>query len=74
MASAARGPRTEEGKAKAAANSTKLGFYSQQAVLLSEEDHKEFEALSSAYMFELHPHSPTDRAIFAQVASVISRS
>ena len=47
------GPRTPEGKARSAANSTKLGLYASQAVLLTEEDRTEFDALESAYAYEL---------------------
>lgn len=38
------GPRTPEGKAASSSNSTKLGFYAKQAVLLTPEDHADFHA------------------------------
>ena len=61
------GPRTPEGKAISAANSTKLGLYASQAVLLTEQDHKEFETLTSAYEYELRPYTPVERTLFGQL-------
>ncbi len=63
------GPRTPEGKAASSSNSTKLGFYAKQAVLLTPEDHADFQALDSAYAYELRPYSPVERTLFRQVAS-----
>ncbi len=61
------GPITPEGKARSAGNATKLGFYAKQAVLLTEEDHQAFEALTVAFRFELHPAGPVERAIYTQI-------
>ena len=41
------GPRTTEGKAASASNSTKLGLYAKQAVLLNETDQAEYAALEA---------------------------
>ena len=61
------GPRSPEGKARSAANSTKLGLYAAQAVLLTEEDRTEFDALESAYSYELRPFTPVERTLFSQL-------
>ena len=61
------GPRTPAGKAASAANSTKLGLYAKQAVLLTEKDHAEFATLESAYAYELRPYTPVEQTLFAQV-------
>ena len=58
------GPVTPEGKANSA---TKLGFYAKQAVLLTDEDHQAFEALTVAFRFELHPAGPVERALYTQI-------
>ena len=61
------GPRTPEDKAHSAANSTKLGLYAKQAVVLTAEDHQEFATLTAAYEYELRPYTPVERTIFAQL-------
>ena len=61
------GPTTPEGKARSAANSTKLGFHAKQAVLLTEDDHQAFDALSTAFRFELHPTGPIERALHSLI-------
>ena len=61
------GPRTPEGKTASASNSTKLGLYAKQAVLLTEKDHAEFATLESAYAYELRPYTPVEQTLFAQV-------
>ncbi len=61
------GPTTPEGKARSAANATKLGFHAKYAVLLTEEDHQTFDALSTAFRFELHPTGPIERALHGQI-------
>ena len=61
------GPITPEGKDRSANNATKLGFYAKQAVLLTEEDHQAFEALTVAFRFELHPAGPVERALYTQI-------
>ena len=49
------------------ANATKLGFHAKYAVLLTEEDHQAFDALSTAFRFELHPTGPIERALHSQI-------
>ncbi len=61
------GPRTPDGKTASASNSTKLGLYATQAVLLTEKDHAEFATLESAYAYELRPCTPVEQTLFAQV-------
>ena len=61
------GPITPEGKANSATNAAKLGFYAKQAVLLTEDDHQAFEALTVAFRFELHPGGPVERALYTQI-------
>ena len=61
------GPVTPEGKARSSANSTKLGLYAKQAVLLTEADHQEFQALVSAYEYELRPRTAVERTFFTQL-------
>ena len=61
------GPRTLEGKTASAANATKLGLYAKQAVLITPQDHTDYEALESAYAFELRPYTPVEKTLFSQV-------
>ncbi len=61
------GPTTPEGKARSAANSTKLGFHAKHAVLLTDDDYQAFDALSTAFRFELHPTGPIERALHSQI-------
>ena len=61
------GPNTPDGKTRSAANSTKLGFHAKFAVLLTEEDYQAFDALSTAFRFELHPTGPIERAFHGQI-------
>lgn len=61
------GPRTSEGKAASSANATKLGLYAKQAVLLTPQDHADYEALESAYAYELRPFTPVERTLFSHV-------
>ena len=61
------GPRTPEGKAASAKNSTKLGLYAKQAVLLTAEDQQEFDALTATYQYELSPNTPVEFTIFTQL-------
>lgn len=59
------GPITPEGKARSDANSTKLGLYAAQAVLLTDDDRQEFAALESAYACELNPSTPVQQTLFS---------
>ena len=61
------GPTTPEGKARSSANSTKLGLYASQAVLLTPEDHLEFQSLSNTYEYELRPRTPVQFTLFTQI-------
>ena len=61
------GPTTPEGKAASSQNATKLGLYAKQAVLLTPQDHAEFQALESAYAYELRPYTPVERTLFSQI-------
>lgn len=38
-----------------------------QAVLLTAEDHQAFDALATAFRFELHPAGPVERALYNQI-------
>ena len=49
------GPRTAEGKTASAANSTQHGFYSTQAVLLTDLEHSHFEVLRNCYVQVFQP-------------------
>ena len=61
------GPVTSEGKARSSANSTKLGLYAKQAVLLTPEDQQEFQSLSNTYEYELRPRTPVQFTLFTQL-------
>jgi hypothetical protein len=50
-----RGPKTPEGKARAAQNALKHGMRAQILVLLPDEDAAEFHALEAALLDELAP-------------------
>ena len=43
------------------------GLYAKQAVLLTDEDHQAFEALTATYQYELNPNTPVEQTIFAQL-------
>ena len=47
------GPTTFEGKARSAENARKFGFYSKQAVLLTDEDHFHFDCICETFEFDL---------------------
>ena len=61
------GPVTTEDGASSSSNAIKLGFYANQAVLLTPEDHQAFDALVTAFRFELHPAGPIERAFYSQI-------
>ena len=61
------GPVTSEGKARAAANSLKLGIYAQQAVLLSDEDRSAFATLEQSYKSELMAESAIELTLFGLI-------
>ena len=61
------GPTTPEGKARSSANATKLGLYAKQAVLLTPEDHQEFQSLTNTYEYELRPRTPVQFTLFTQL-------
>ena len=61
------GPTTAQGKVRSAANATKHGFYAKQAVLLTESDHRDFDALVDSYMVGLSPLAPVEETLFNQI-------
>ena len=61
------GPVTTLGKARSASNATKFGFYSKQAVLLTDDDHMEFDALIEAYAIDLQPQTAIEETLFHQI-------
>ena len=54
------GPATFEGKARSAENARKFGFYSKQAVLLSDEDHFHFDCICETFEFDLQPKTTVE--------------
>ena len=54
------GPTSFEGKTRSAENARKFGFYSKQAVLLSDEDHFHFDCICETFEFDLHPQNPVE--------------
>ncbi len=61
------GPVTGQGKARSSANSIKFGFYSKQAVLLTAEDHQEFQSLTESYKSEFQPQTAIEETLFTQI-------
>ena len=61
------GPTTAQGKVRSAINATKYGFYAKQAVLLTDDDRRDFDALVHSYKIELDPHSPVEETLFNQI-------
>ncbi len=61
------GPTTAQGKVRSAVNATKYGFYAKQAVLLTEVDRLDFDALVQSYKLQLHPHGPIEETLFNQI-------
>jgi hypothetical protein len=63
-----RGPRTAEGKARAAQNALKHGMRAQQYVVLADEDAVEFAALQTALFEELAPEGALQLVLARRVA------
>jgi hypothetical protein len=63
-----RGPRTPEGKARAAQNSLKHGMRAQKYLVLPEEDAKEFAGLEAAVTLELAPVGALQTVLARRVA------
>jgi hypothetical protein len=63
-----RGPRTPEGKARAARNALKHGLRAQKYVVLAEEDAGEFEGLEAAMVEELAPVGVLQNVLARRVA------
>ncbi len=63
-----RGPKTAEGKARAAQNALKHGMRARKYVLLPQEDAAEFEALESAIVAELAPEGALQTLLARRVA------
>ena len=61
------GPTTPEGKAASSLNAIKFGLYAKQAVLLTPQDQAEFQALESAYSYELRPYTPVEQTLFSLI-------
>ena len=57
------GPRTVEGNAASATNSTKHGFTAKHALQLTEDDRQEWQALVSANEYELRSSTPIVRTM-----------
>ena len=51
---------TFEGKTRSAENARKFGFYSKQAVLLSDEDHFHFDCICETFEFDLQPQTTVE--------------
>ena len=63
-----RGPKTPEGKARAAQNALKHGMRAQKYVLLPQEDAAEFAALETAIVAELAPEGVLQTLLARRVA------
>ncbi len=63
-----RGPKTEEGKARAAQNALKHGLRAQKHLVLPEEDAGEFVALEAALLAELAPVGALQAVLARRVA------
>ena len=61
------GPRTPEGKAASATNAIKHGFFSKHAVLLNEEEHRQFESLRNSYVYTFSPANIVQVALLDQL-------
>ena len=57
------GPTTFEGKARSAENARKFGFYSKQAVLLTDEDHFHFDCICETFEFDLQPQTTVEHTL-----------
>jgi hypothetical protein len=63
-----RGPKTIEGKARAAQNALKHGFRAQKFVVVGGEDPQEFAALEAALLEELAPEGALQSVLAARIA------
>ena len=61
------GPRTPEGKSVVSKNSTKHGLSASYPVIRTPEEQTQFDALESAYQYELHPNAPSEQTLFKQL-------
>ncbi len=61
------GPRTAEGKQRASENATKHGLYS-KAVVLRNENHDEFDALTQDYVDKARPADPIELRLVRRLA------
>ena len=61
------GPRTPDGKATSATNATKHGFFSKHAVLLNENEHRQFESLRNSYVGQFNPTNIVEVALLDQL-------
>jgi hypothetical protein len=68
-----RGPKTPEGKARAALNATKHGLRARRFTLLPHEDPAEFEALAAATRAAYRPACPIERELVEALAVALWR-
>jgi hypothetical protein len=68
-----RGPKTPEGKARAAQNALKHGLRAQKFVVLPDEDAAEFKALETALIEELVPQGVLQSVLAQRVAAAAWR-
>jgi hypothetical protein len=68
-----RGPKTPEGKARAAQNALKHGFRAQKYVVLPDEDAAAFEALEAALIEELVPEGALQTVLAQRVVAATWR-
>ncbi len=61
------GPRTPEGKARAAANSRTHGLCAKDVIISSPEEQTEFSELLTLHLAEIKPHGSVEQVIFDQM-------
>ncbi len=66
-AQASTGPRTPDGKSAVSQNAKKHGLTASYPVIRSADELAAFNALESAYQYELHPYTPTEQTLFKQL-------
>ena len=61
------GPRTQEGKSTVAQNATKHGLTATYPVIRTPEEQTQFDEMSTAFLEELRPYTPTEQTQFKQL-------
>ena len=61
------GPRTHEGKSQTAKNATRHGLTATYPVIRTPEEQSQFDALESAFQYELRPYTPSEQTQFTQL-------